>query len=79
MTYPRSHNEFPKFLVTEEIDNVVERTYLPLGQAAAKSNSYFTRVSIADEVLEADFTVRPITDEEKRSIVDLADEYDSMK
>lgn len=67
--------EFPKFLVI--VDG--RKQYLKLGLAAQALNNGFARVEVGREVLEADFTIRPITVDERRRIDNIADEWAAAK
>lgn len=56
-----------------------EQSYLTLREIAGRFASMFCDGNIGGLVLEPDFTVRKITDDEDRKIRDLADEIDGSK
>jgi hypothetical protein len=56
-----------------------EQSYLTLREIAGRFASMFCDGDIGGFVLEPDFTVRKITDAEKRKIRDLADEIEASK
>lgn len=63
--------EFPRFRLTVE----GRSQFVPIRQAAIAMNSWFNRVQVGDDVLESDFTVRPITAGEKQEMNYILDEY----
>ena len=67
--------EFPKYLII--VDG--KGFYVPFRQAGGLANSYFQKVEIGGLVLEEDFSIRLMTEEEYNSVVDLADRIDERK
>lgn len=56
-----------------------ERKFLPISEAGVAYDSGWVNVEIVGDVLEADGTVRPITEKERARISDIADEYSASK
>ena len=68
-------SEFPMYLM--RVDNV--RRFMPIGRAGAVFDSGLQNVEIDGQVLESDFTIRPITDTERLKIRDIADACSASK
>ena len=68
-------SEFPKYLM--EIDG--KKKFFTIRDAGVWYDNGFMRVEIGGEVLEADFSVREITKEEREKISEIADEYSASK
>ncbi len=54
-------------------------SWLPIQQAGVAYDNNWVPVKIGKDVIEADGSVRPITDAERAQIVDIADEYSASK
>lgn len=82
-TCPRKENrEFPKYLVTTSVPGSGQRAnqnYVTIGEAGRIFDSGFMKVDIGKEVLEPDFSLRPITSEEEALISSLADDHSASK
>ncbi len=66
---------FPRYLV----DIGGERKFLSIQEAGIWYDCGHVRVEICGEVIEADFSVREITKEERERICEIADEYSGNK
>ncbi len=67
--------EYPKYLMKVNGD----RKFFPFAEAAAIYDSGHERVEFGRYVLNEDFSVRKMTDEEKWKISRAADEYSHSK
>ena len=68
-------DEFPLYLMTED----GKSKFMPLRKAGVLADSMYSRVEIGKLVLEADFSVRKITEEEHDKIVEIADRHSDSK
>ena len=73
MKFTEKH--FPLYLMREND----KRFFLPFSRAAALFNSWFSKADIVGTVLEEDFTLRDITNAERKALMNLADEIDASK
>ena len=56
-----------------------KQKYLSLGEAGVAFDNGHAQVEICDNALESDFSVRPITPEEKHQISEAADKHSESK
>jgi hypothetical protein len=67
--------EFPKYLM--RIDN--QKRFLSFGDAVLAHNSNMSDVEIGEYVLLSDYTVRPITAEDRGAISKASDDISASK
>jgi len=68
-------DEFPKYLM--KMDG--NREFMNLWQAGKAYDNGFARVSFGRYVLNEDFSIRPMTDEDRALISSVADEHSGNK
>lgn len=76
----RPQVEWPKYLVKTTLDGHVELEFMPIQRAGVTFDSGWAKVEILSYVLLNDKgSVRLITNEERREISRIADEYSASK
>jgi len=77
---PEEKPKFPRYLMSITMaDGHRERRFVPLREAGVTFDSGWARVEIVGLVLEADFSVRDVTPDERSRISEIAEEYSSSK
>jgi len=72
---PSASNDFPKYLMV--IDGKLH--FVPFREAYVAYDNGFVPVEFGQYVLNHDFSVREMTEEDKSKISDAADEYSASK